>query len=387
MASSFSSSSFCRSITAMIMFLSSSVRWLRSGSSCIGGGTVGGRGPRGPTEEDIFFPPLPYTFYLCTANQASLSSAPFTLESSEQQQPAALWQQRRRRRPSLSWLLASTPTRLLLLLAPFVSAASESSGAAVPPPAAHPPGGGRAGRGCRGAEAPDRRWRAACGSGGGRCAPRAGREGRVLPPPRCSAAASLALGGGREFGAGEAESEARRRCLTGGSAACPCRCHCPCRGPGLAAPLPAAPLARPAAARSRRWSRHRRLPHALLDVSAPQVEAASSPESRQRCRLSRGRGSRGTGSGGGAALRAGCGLAAGCRGAPGSGAAAGPSGVSRARPSPWDSSCSPPAFSQRCHHSTVLCSGSHTSAFSSYASYTQSVSCSTHTSHGVGKCS
>lgn len=167
MASSFSSSSFCRSITAMIMFLSSSVRWLRSGSSCIGGGTVGGRGPRGPTEEDIFFPPLPYTFYLCTANQASLSSAPFTLESSEQQQPAALWQQRRRRRPSLSWLLASTPTRLLLLLAPFVSAASESSGAAVPPPAAHPPGGGRAGRGCRSAEAPDRRWRAACGSGGG----------------------------------------------------------------------------------------------------------------------------------------------------------------------------------------------------------------------------
>lgn len=54
MASSFSSSSFCRSITAMIMFLSSSVRWLRSGSSCIGGGTVGGRGPRGPTAEDIF---------------------------------------------------------------------------------------------------------------------------------------------------------------------------------------------------------------------------------------------------------------------------------------------------------------------------------------------
>lgn len=54
MASSFSSSSFCRSITARMMFLSSSVRWLRSGSSGIGGGTVGGRGPRGPTAEDIF---------------------------------------------------------------------------------------------------------------------------------------------------------------------------------------------------------------------------------------------------------------------------------------------------------------------------------------------
>lgn len=60
MASSFSSSSFCRSITAIMMFLSSSVRWLRSGSSGIGGGTVGGRGPRGPTAEDIFAacPPL-----------------------------------------------------------------------------------------------------------------------------------------------------------------------------------------------------------------------------------------------------------------------------------------------------------------------------------------
>ncbi len=55
MACSFSSSSFCRAITAMMIFLSSSVRWLRSGRSGMDGGTVGGRGPPwGPTEADIF---------------------------------------------------------------------------------------------------------------------------------------------------------------------------------------------------------------------------------------------------------------------------------------------------------------------------------------------
>lgn len=55
MACSFSSSSFWRAITAMMIFLSSSVRWLRSGRSGMDGGTVGGRGPPwGPTEADIF---------------------------------------------------------------------------------------------------------------------------------------------------------------------------------------------------------------------------------------------------------------------------------------------------------------------------------------------
>ncbi|KAJ8014103.1 hypothetical protein DPEC_G00036780 [Dallia pectoralis] len=59
MASSFSSSSFCRASTAMMIFLSSSVRWLRSGSGT-DAGTTGGRGPpRGPTEADIFSPPSP----------------------------------------------------------------------------------------------------------------------------------------------------------------------------------------------------------------------------------------------------------------------------------------------------------------------------------------
>lgn len=54
---SLASSSRCRTITAMIIFLSSSVRWLRSGSSGIEGGAVGGRGPpRGPTEADMFSP-------------------------------------------------------------------------------------------------------------------------------------------------------------------------------------------------------------------------------------------------------------------------------------------------------------------------------------------
>lgn len=55
MACSFSSSSFWRAITAMMMVLSSSVRWLKSGRSGMAGGTVGGRGPPwGPTEADIF---------------------------------------------------------------------------------------------------------------------------------------------------------------------------------------------------------------------------------------------------------------------------------------------------------------------------------------------
>lgn len=78
MASSFSSSSFCRSITAMIMFLSSSVRWLRSGSSCMGGGTVGGRGPRGPTAEDILVacPPPPPALGLSPFGFTPSSCAP-----------------------------------------------------------------------------------------------------------------------------------------------------------------------------------------------------------------------------------------------------------------------------------------------------------------------
>ncbi len=57
MASSFASSSFCRTITAMIIFLSSSVRWLRSGCSGMELCAVVGRGPpRGPTEADIIYP-------------------------------------------------------------------------------------------------------------------------------------------------------------------------------------------------------------------------------------------------------------------------------------------------------------------------------------------
>lgn len=78
MASSFSSSSFCRSITAMIMFLSSSVRWLRSGSSCMGGGTVGGRGPRGPTAEDMFVacPPPPLAPGLSHLSDSRPAAAP-----------------------------------------------------------------------------------------------------------------------------------------------------------------------------------------------------------------------------------------------------------------------------------------------------------------------
>lgn len=64
MACSFTSSSFCRAITAKMIFRSSSVRWLRSGRSGMDGGTVGGRGPPwGPTEADIFstttVPPSP----------------------------------------------------------------------------------------------------------------------------------------------------------------------------------------------------------------------------------------------------------------------------------------------------------------------------------------
>ncbi len=57
MACSFSSSSLCRTITDMMTFLSSSVRWLKSGISGMGASTVGGRGPLwGPTEADIFCP-------------------------------------------------------------------------------------------------------------------------------------------------------------------------------------------------------------------------------------------------------------------------------------------------------------------------------------------
>lgn len=55
---SFSSSFFCRSMTARMIFLSSSVRWLRSGISGCGGGWeaagVGAGRPRGPTGADMF---------------------------------------------------------------------------------------------------------------------------------------------------------------------------------------------------------------------------------------------------------------------------------------------------------------------------------------------
>ncbi|GAA6077138.1 uncharacterized, partial [Tachysurus ichikawai] len=57
MACSFSSSSFWRAITARIIFLSSSVRWLKSGRSGIETGTEARGPPWGPTEAAMFLPP------------------------------------------------------------------------------------------------------------------------------------------------------------------------------------------------------------------------------------------------------------------------------------------------------------------------------------------
>lgn len=57
MACSFSSSSFWRAITARIIFLSSSVRWLKSGMSGIGAGTEARGPPWGPTDAAMFLPP------------------------------------------------------------------------------------------------------------------------------------------------------------------------------------------------------------------------------------------------------------------------------------------------------------------------------------------
>lgn len=226
------------------------------------------------------------------------------------------------------------PGPVLPLLPPFVSAASGSSGAAAPPPAAHPPGGGRAGRGCGGAEGSGSPPAGCVRERGGRCAPPAGREGRVLLPPRCSAAASLALEEGAreggELGAGEAESKARRRCL----------CPCPRRAPGPAAPL--------SARRSPGWpSGHTAA--ALVPAPPPSsrpppgfLTAGARPGSRQGCTLARGRATRGR------RVRVCCGAGWGA-GKPRAPSAAGaPSGVSRAGPS-----CSPLALSQRCHRSTL----------------------------------
>lgn len=57
MACSFSSSSFWRAITARIIFLSSSVRWLKSGMSGIEAGTEARGPPWGPTEAAMILPP------------------------------------------------------------------------------------------------------------------------------------------------------------------------------------------------------------------------------------------------------------------------------------------------------------------------------------------
>lgn len=57
MACSFSSSSFWRAITARITFLSSSVRWLKSGMSGIEAGREARGPPWGPTEAAMFLPP------------------------------------------------------------------------------------------------------------------------------------------------------------------------------------------------------------------------------------------------------------------------------------------------------------------------------------------
>lgn len=63
MACSFSSSSFWRAITARIIFLSSSVRWLKSGMSGIEADTEARGPPWGPTEAAMFLPPpsLPFS--------------------------------------------------------------------------------------------------------------------------------------------------------------------------------------------------------------------------------------------------------------------------------------------------------------------------------------
>lgn len=54
MASSLASSSRCRASTALMMSLSSAVRWLRSGSGMAGAEAGGCGPPRGPTEANIF---------------------------------------------------------------------------------------------------------------------------------------------------------------------------------------------------------------------------------------------------------------------------------------------------------------------------------------------
>lgn len=220
MASSFSSSSFCRSITAMMMFLSSSVRWLRSGRSCIGGGTVGGRGPRGPTAEDILVacppPPLAAGSHLSDARPAAAPLLPLTAEPSGRrrrrrwrsgEEERRRWRRRRswgEREPRLSWLFASTQPRMLSLFwSPW-----RGSG----PPAASRSrawAAGAGGRAWRGGEGwcPAQAIRASPlgARGGGGAGPGVGPGlGRGQPPPRLlpsSAASSLGLREGEgEFG-------------------------------------------------------------------------------------------------------------------------------------------------------------------------------------------
>lgn len=207
MASSFSSSSFCRPITAMIMFLSSSVRWLRSGSSCMGGGTVGGRGPRGPTVEDIFVacPPPPLALSLSPFGDSRPAAAPLLSPHSGALPAAAAGGG-----AGAAAVAAAEPGRartqsfMVVCIHPapdaaFVLVALARLRAARPPPAAQPrpAGAGRRRRGGRreGARAPpgyaDRGvsgWARGAGAGLG--------LGLGRPPPRLlsgSTASSLGL--------------------------------------------------------------------------------------------------------------------------------------------------------------------------------------------------
>lgn len=97
MACSFSSSSFWRAITARIIFLSSSVRWLKSGMSGIEADTEARGPPWGPTEAAMFLPPP--------------SLPPFLRR-------ASYWRYRLRPRSALPYSISCLPT--IELLSPFV---------------------------------------------------------------------------------------------------------------------------------------------------------------------------------------------------------------------------------------------------------------------------
>lgn len=226
------------------------------------------------------------------------------------------------------------PGPVLPLLAPFVSAASGSSGAAAPPPAAHPPGGGRAGRGCGGAEGSGSPP-AGCvrDRGGGARRRPAGKGGccrRDAPPLRAWRWRRERRREGGELGAGEAESEARRRC---------CLCPCPRRAPGPAAPL--SPRRPPGSSGGHTAAVFAPAPPPSSRPPSAFLTAGARPRSRQGCRLARGRATR-------ARVRVCCGAAWGAGKPCAPGAAATPSGVSRAGPS-----CSSLALSQRRHRSTA----------------------------------